>query len=342
MLQIPSTPVPAPKLHSSHNELSPILRKFTGDQDLPALVKLFNACADQNEHDQATNEEELRSDLTRPEIDVPSNVILVQADDHLLGFAALLVRPGSQQIDIAVWMQALPNDPSSVEASLVRWIVGRAGEISRENQQPVDVLAFVGEHRLPRAAAFDVAGFSVVRKFVEMRCRLANSVISSPHCEGYSIRPIAGEKEIPNWVAALNDSFAEQWRYHELTVEQAIHFARHDPCYRPQGDFVAISPDGSIAGLCQCVIRANAGPARSLPVGRIALLGARPAHRRIGLGSALLRTGLRWLQNQGINEASLGTDANDLGSAMSLYQRTGFEVIHQRHAYRLRIDQDKT
>lgn len=342
MLQNSSTNVTEPKFCDGHSVPSPIFRKFNGDQDLSALVELFNACASQNEHEHATNEEELRSDLARPEIDVSSNVILVQAGDHLLGFAALLIQPGSRQIDIAVWMQALLDDPSRVETGLVRWIVDRAGQMSEENQRPVEILAFVGEHRLPRAAAFKVAGFTVVRKFVEMRCRLGNSGISSPHCEGYSIRPIAGEKEIPNWVAALNDSFAEQWRYHEATIEQTIHFARHDPCYRPQGDFVAISPEGSIAGLCQCVIRVDDSRPCSLPVGRVALLGVCPAHRRVGLGSALLRTGLRWLQNEGVNEASLGTDANDVGSAMSLYQRTGFEVIHQRQAYLLRIDQTKT
>jgi mycothiol synthase len=315
-----------------------VLRSYCGVQDLPGIVELFNACARDYPNENYTSEVELQSDLARPEIDATSNVQLLEAAGRLIGFAALLVRAGSAHIDADIWMQTLPNAPLEAEASLIGWVESRARGISREMQLPVEVLAIVGEHRTQRAAAFASLGYSIVRQFVRMRRSLREPIAEPTLTHGYTLRVMASQKELPAWVAALNESFVDHWRYHETTIAQALHFARHDPSYRQNGDLVAIASDGSIAGLCQCVIRAEENSLTGRSEGCIALLGVRPAHRRRGLGAALLQSGLRWLRGEGMTHTLLGTDADTLGGALSLYQSNGFEVIHRRYGYARRID----
>jgi ribosomal protein S18 acetylase RimI-like enzyme len=47
------------------------------------------------------------------------------------------------------------------------------------------------------------------------------------------------------------------------------------------------------------------------------------AYRRIGLGEALLRTGLEWSRAQGIRKVRLGVFATN-ESAIALYKKLGF------------------
>ncbi len=56
-----------------------------------------------------------------------------------------------------------------------------------------------------------------------------------------------------------------------------------------------------------------------------------PSHRSRGIGSDLLRCGLRWAKDRGLKRVELMVYAENVG-AMRLYERLGFEVEGRHRA----------
>lgn len=66
--------------------------------------------------------------------------------------------------------------------------------------------------------------------------------------------------------------------------------------------------------------------------GHISTLAVHPAHRRQGIASRLIETGLRALAEREIEMASLEVRESNQ-AAQELYARFGFEVVGRRRAY---------
>lgn len=76
---------------------------------------------------------------------------------------------------------------------------------------------------------------------------------------------------------------------------------------------------GAVVGFCLCELGRSEGES----VGRVAEIGVVPAHRGIGLGSALLHEGFRELDGRGAIRIVLDVDAENTTSALYLYERAG-------------------
>ena len=192
---------------------------------------------------------------------------------------------------------------------------------SRRLRLPVEIVVEAGGNRHGRELALNTAGYEIVRHFYRLRRSLTDPIDEVRIPSGYSFRAMSSLDEMPRWVEAYNDAFVDHWHFHEKTLAQALQFATHDPNYRRDGDLIVVESDGAIAGFCQCVIRSNENLVRGRREGWISLLGVCQNHRRLGLGSALLRTGLRWLQKEGMTIARLSVDAASPTGATMLYGR---------------------
>ena len=202
----------------------------------------------------------------------------------------------------------------------------------------VEIIVDAGCNRHNRELALKAAGYTIVRHFYRLYRSLTAPLDEPRIPSGYSFRAMSSLDEMPRWVEAYNNAFADHWHFHEKTLAEALQFATHDPNYRPEGDIIALCPDGVIAGFCQCMIRSNENRVRGRREGWISLLGVCQSHRRLGLGSALLRTGLRWLQKEGMTTARLGVDAASPTGATMLYGAAGFEVVQQRSCWGVVVD----
>jgi ribosomal protein S18 acetylase RimI-like enzyme len=63
-------------------------------------------------------------------------------------------------------------------------------------------------------------------------------------------------------------------------------------------------------------------------------LGVRRAYRKQGLGRALLLTGMKALQDEGMQWAMLSVDAESLTGAARLYEGVGFQPVKRSAAFR--------
>ena len=80
-------------------------------------------------------------------------------------------------------------------------------------------------------------------------------------------------------------------------------------------DLVAVAPDGELAAFCTVWFDDVTRTAAFEPV------GAHPAHRRKGLGKALLAEGLRRVERLGATLATVGSYSETAGA---LYASVGF------------------
>ena len=138
--------------------------------------------------------------------------------------------------------------------------------------------------------------------------------------DGFTIRPLAGEREVNAYVALHraafeSDSMTIEWRRRVLV----------QPAYTPELDLVLAAPDGSLAGFCVCWLDGAHG--------QIEPMGIRADMRGKGLGKMLLTEGLRRLAASGATHAFVETD-NFRDAAFALYESVGFRVQHQVFVFR--------
>ncbi len=102
------------------------------------------------------------------------------------------------------------------------------------------------------------------------------------------------------------------------------------PNYRPELDLVAVAPDGTGASACTCWYDA------ATRCGEFEAVGTAQAHRRKGVGRAVISEGLRRLHELGATTAVVFTQ-NANAAAIALYQSCGFEIVGEDRAWTKRL-----
>ncbi len=139
---------------------------------------------------------------------------------------------------------------------------------------------------------------------------------------GFTVRPLAGEKEVETYVELHRSVFESK----NMTVDWRMRTLRH-PDYRPDLDIVVESPDGHLVAFC-----IGWYDAHSLE-GRVEPLGCHKDFRRYALGRVALSQGLHRLQAIGAQQIMVHTD-NYRNTAFRLYESFDFQVIQDVLVYR--------
>jgi mycothiol synthase len=172
----------------------------------------------------------------------------------------------------------------------------------------------------PAAVGFATRhGFRHVRNFWRME-RPLGPVKKPQWPAGIVMRTYDGsERALEEFNDAYNRSFAGHYHYVRSSLEDSrvITTQRH---FRPDGLALAHRGDACV-GFCR--------NARYGDPGEVALIGTVPEARGIGLGRALLRWGVGWLQDDFAHPVYLMVDGEN-ESALRLYRSEGFQVALTR------------
>ena len=132
----------------------------------------------------------------------------------------------------------------------------------------------------------------------------------------------ASERQFQDLSDVYNDSF--EHHYHSTRTDAGDMRALYTrPGFRPDG-YVLAYRGGRPAGFCRCDLHEGRG--------EITVLGTSQSARGIGLGRALLRWGVQWLERERTPRVTLLVDGENEG-ALRLHRSEGFEVVRTRAAW---------
>jgi mycothiol synthase len=296
------------------------------DDDIPPIVELFNAHEAAGGRDDWMSPDELRHELSHPNIDRARDVRVWEDGEGLLAYAYLFFQEGDEPDVFLRFLMRLDATDGAAERLIYDWARQRSAEVCAQRGVDYRLRCGAFEGELRRIALLKSWDLRPLRYFQRLRHVLHMPIAAPQLPSGYRLRTFEGEADVEPWVELFNQSFVDHWNHHELTPEALRHYLA-SPEYRADLDLLAIAPDGSFAGFCYCVLKPAGRSGKHYDEGFIGVLGTRRGHRGIGLGRALLLAGLHLLKQQGAAVVDLSVDTQNPSGAGRLYASVGFEPL---------------
>jgi mycothiol synthase len=280
----------------------PELRELRED-DAEAVARLFvEAYGD----DRRLDAEEIRSWLANEELR-PEWLRVLELDGRVVGYGDIYVHPGRVQLDVAApghWDPFL--DWAEREAA------GRG--VSTHAYFPAG-------HELERIV--EQRGYRLARSSYHMAIELPDEPAAPALPDGLTLRRFREGDEEP-LRAALNEAFADDWEWHDVSPTNFREFYLRARGFDP--DLWLLAEDaGELAGF----VLAYPERVGDEGFGWVGTLGVRKPWRRRGLGESLLRAAFGELYRRGRRHVGLGVDAENVTGALRLYERVGMHVLRR-------------
>lgn len=304
--------------------------------DLQALVNLINAAdvADQTEY--GTSVEEMRLELSIPELDPERNAFVADSGSTLTGFALLHIVKEDEANGFRSQMVVHPaNRGHGWEDELLRRLYARAEERLAECKVISVYFDSVADIRQQETiSALQRFGMHEIRRFWTMVCPSLENLPQSALPAGLQVRPYRLHEDDQVVNEACNEAFRDHWGHTDHPLDVWLHYISQ-PSFRPELSILAENPvNKQIAGMCLIIVNQQENERLGAQRGWIDILAVRRQYRRLGLGTALILRGMRSLHEAGCNQAVLGCDSENLTGATRIYERVGFHVDKTRVSFR--------
>jgi len=292
--------------------------------DLPAAVRLFNACSREILGVDQADQNAVRVEWGTPRFDLSTDTRVVCDGDRLVGYVEFwdVQEP---HVRYHFWGRVDPGHRGrGIGSALVAWAEERAA--ASIPKAPADALVSLGQG-IPEAdddarRLLESRGYRRTRSFYRMRVDFDGAVPDANWPEGIRVRTFDPEADLDALVRAVREAFRDHWGYVEASLDEERaswrQWIRDDDRFDPSLWFLAV--DGpEIAGACLCQASDTENPS----LGWVNVLGVRRRWRRRGLALALLRHSFSVLRGRGRSGAGLGVDATSLTGAHRVYERAG-------------------
>lgn len=318
-----------------------IVRTYRGEQDIPAIVALYNAAAEVDGPEFGRSENDFRLSLNSPRALPEENAFLFEVDGQLVAFGRTFLEEGPEESVFRMQGMVHPGWRrrglgTRLMARLEQRIQERLGEVAN---QTVYIGAGTNSKFEDRPVLFRQMGYSVIRYFFHMECTLRENgeLVELPepvYPPGIVVRSMAERPDLRAVWQATDEAFCDHWGHTETTLEEWEHWMTA-PDYRAEQWLIAWDAEkDEVAGVCLN----GADPDHNERVGRqegwVHVLAVRRPYRRQGLGRALLLAGMAGLQQEGLVYAMLGVDTENLTGALRLYEGAGFRAVKKYVGYR--------
>ncbi len=247
---------------------------------------------------------------------------IAEVDGALAGFGVPWVLP--QAGEVWTMLRVGVREPFR-RRGIGRRLAESLVEYARSCAPPGGRLEIAGSAWMPNEASERLAarlGFAHERWFWMME-RPRGGAPEPAWPEGIEVRSFDRSPEmLEDWRTAYNDSFAKHYRFVVATPENTRAIA-DDPTFLPEGLLLAYR-GGRCVGFCR--------NERHEGRGEVGVIGTTHDARGLGLGRALLRWGVRWLEENVPGRVTLLVDGENEG-ALALYRSEGFEVWRTRRIW---------
>ncbi len=297
-------------------------RSYAGPYDLQRILDFLMACRSA----EPEGEHEPVGDLLwafRRQFEPERNIRLWEEAEGLVGFAMVDPEWGM------ILDQGRSDAPRWLRRELVAWGTERLKQAVGECGGDIEAWVQARENSVAKIAFLEAEGFTRGdSSYVEL-LRPLDRPVPQPHVpEGFSIRGLAGEWEVPAYVDMHRDAWSV-WAPSTYSAEHHLRLMRN-PGYNIDLNPVVVAPDSTLVSGCIGWL----DPINK--IGEIEPLGTRPAYARMGLARAVSIEVLRRMQEHGMETALVyGTHVNE--PAWDLYQSLGFKRGRTIHNYHRRL-----
>jgi mycothiol synthase len=214
---------------------------------------------------------------------------------------------------------------------ILQWMEARALEMlaaQKEDRPGVLRLDFY-DRGADALVLFEQSGFGLAFAEDEMERDLSSPLPARPLLPGLTTVGWSPERA-GQFFGVYEEAFGDRPRFPHWSEETWRHNLTDYPDFRPDLSLLVLDgAEGVAFAICHVEEEGSRQPGG---IGYIDQMGARPAWRRRGLGSALLCELMRRFRAEGLARAALSVDVNN-HPAQGLYQRLGFGWRRKRTSY---------
>ena len=289
-----------------------ILRAPTLD-DVDGVVDVINRASRERRGRDEVDANAVEGWWTQPApFDLARDAVVAVRNDAVVGYGDL----GDQANDGTVfWLDVRGGALREIHAELERRALARG--------VPSGVVRVTAdEHDSELATLVTERGYRRIRSSYRMGIDLRDGEFSAVWPVAAAVRTSIEGVDEPLLYRIGEESFADHWGHTTTPYEEWLHWLRSMGVGDPSLWFVA-EVDGVPAGVAICRPHDHGDP----DCGWVSVLGVLRAHRRTGLGTALLTHAFDEFQRRGRLRAELGVDAESTTGAVGLYERAGMRVL---------------
>jgi len=293
------------------------MRPYTGLQDLQAMLDLLSEGRKANNGTYYVHRGDLQWWLFYT--DVPqeiwqSNIYLWFEEDRLMGWALLSVD------DDAFDVYATPHlRGSAQEAEMLAWTVEQMSALDRVQT------VWVAEDDEVRIRWLKENGFTVTQEhFIHFQRSLTGTLYTPLFPEGFGLRTSRGEDDARLRSVCSHAAFGSSKPFEEYWP-RTLRFMQ-SPVYVAEHELFVVAPNGGVAAYC--IIWTD----EQNKIGHFEPVGTHPDYQRKGLGKSLLYEAFGRLKAEGMAEACVCTNNENL-PAIRLYESVGFQKVKRLLKY---------
>jgi len=218
-------------------------------------------------------------------------------------------------------------DARTVDAEVAPVLLAAAEAHARETAPSPVLRGFVQGNEPVLREAFETGGWTPVRHSFQMRIDLDADVPEPEWPDGLTARNAEPGEEERVYEAHM-DSFADHWDFRRQPFDVWSGYTTESHRYDPSIWWL-VEDAGELAAISINTWHFSGDPR----FGWIGVLGVRPAWRKRGLATALLRQSFRDFQRRGATKVGLGVDGENTTGAVRLYERAGMRVVRRNDTY---------
>jgi ribosomal protein S18 acetylase RimI-like enzyme len=299
--------------------------------DLDAIMDCEHAMNAVDHPHYLTNREEVEEEFSHSWVDLErDSAVALDESGAVVAWGLVMLGQGQETAVRAILTGGVrpSHRGQGLGRQLLAWQEARAlGQLATVDKAlPGAILVWADERQSDLRSLSARRGFHIARYYLELRRDLTQP-IEPRELDGYEIVPfdLALAEQVR---LARNDSFRDHWGSQPVVEEAWESFVARS-ILRPDLSFLAIAPDGEVAGFVISEVDEGDFESQGFTSAYIDLVGARRAHRGKGIAPALLTRTLEAIAAAGLEKAVLDVDSESLTGATRMYEAIGFEPANR-------------
>jgi mycothiol synthase len=315
-------------------------RRFRGDEDFAKMVEVINSTKATDGIDRSPTVETIRNFYRlRTNWDSSRDILYAEVDEMLVGYDAMLwdVNGQDQRLYWQVGFVRPEWRRRGIGRALLRYGERRLREIAAGQPDDGTKLfeAEAADTQIGKEALLRNEGYSPARHAYTMLRDLTEALPEAAPPDQIELRPVTPQHYEPIRLAA-NEAFRDSWSDVPDDEEQFKRWIEA-PDFRPEL-WVAAWDGDQIAGVVLNTIHAAENREYDRRRGWLYTVCTRRPWRGRGLARALLAESMRRFAADGMTEAALMVDTENVTGALRLYESVGFRPIKRTIVYRKPLD----